>query len=132
MFYSQRAFMTLLIIFCGNASSVNNSFSRFVKTAANTLPFQTISTPNIVIGNTTLPERPARKSAPHKPTKRKFKQTPLSTEYNREYKKRFAWIRYRKITQEAFYAWSKEAQAMRDKALAGQITFKEFKVWLNE
>lgn len=64
--------------------------------------------------------------------KKKIQTDPVVGEYNREYKKRFAWIRYRRITQEAFYAWSKDAQTMRDKALAGKISLDEFKTWLNE
>jgi len=63
--------------------------------------------------------------------KKKIQTNPVIGEYNRQYKKRFAWIRYRRITQEAFYVWSKEAQAMRDKALAGKISLEEFKAWLN-
>jgi len=64
--------------------------------------------------------------------RKKIQTDPDIGEYNRQYKKRFAWIRYRRITQEAFYAWSKEAQAMRDKALAGEISLEQFKAWLNE
>ena len=33
--------------------------------------------------------------------------------YRREYKRRFAWIRAGKISQETFSAWSKEAQKER-------------------
>lgn len=64
--------------------------------------------------------------------KKKILTDPVIGEYNRQYKKRFAWIRYRRITQEAFYAWSKKAQTMRDKALAGEISLEEFKKWLSE
>lgn len=64
--------------------------------------------------------------------RKKIQTNPVIREYNRQYKKRFAWIRYRRITQEAFYAWSKEAQAMRDKALAGEISLEEFKKWLSD
>ena len=35
--------------------------------------------------------------------------------YRREYKRRFAWIRAGKISQEAFSAWSKEAQKEKEK-----------------
>lgn len=64
--------------------------------------------------------------------KKKIQTNPVIGEYTRQYKKRFAWIRYRRITQEAFYAWSKEAQVMRDKALAGEITLEKFKQWLSK
>lgn len=63
--------------------------------------------------------------------KKKIQTDPVIGEYNRQYKKRFSWIRYRRMTQEAFYVWSREAQAMRDKALAGEISLEEFKAWLN-
>jgi hypothetical protein len=63
---------------------------------------------------------------------KKKAESPVLKAYSKAYKKRFAWIRYRRITQEAFYAWSKEAQAMRDKALSREITLEEFKAWLRE
>ena len=41
--------------------------------------------------------------------------------YRREYKRRFAWIRAGKISQEAFSAWSKEAQKEKEKCETGKI-----------
>ena len=50
--------------------------------------------------------------------------------YRREYKRRFAWIRAGKISQEAFSAWSKEAQKEKEKCETGRITKEEFAKWL--
>ena len=50
--------------------------------------------------------------------------------YRREYKRRFAWIRAGKISQEAFSAWSKEAQREKEKCETGKISKDEFTQWL--
>ena len=50
--------------------------------------------------------------------------------YRREYKRRFAWIRAGKISQEAFSAWSKEAQKEKEKCENGKISQGEFVQWL--
>ena len=52
--------------------------------------------------------------------------------YRREYKRRFAWIRAGKISQEAFSAWSKEAQKEKEKCKNGEIDQKEFTKWLKQ
>ena len=52
--------------------------------------------------------------------------------YRREYKRRFAWIRAGKISQEAFSAWSKEAQKEKEKCENGKISQKEFAHWLKQ
>ena len=52
--------------------------------------------------------------------------------YNRVYKKRFAWIKYKKISKEAFYEWSERARVQRDRCLAGEITLEELEKWLRE
>ena len=46
--------------------------------------------------------------------------------YRREYKRRFAWIRAGKISQEAFAVWSKEMQQEKEKCDKGEITVEEF------
>ena len=46
--------------------------------------------------------------------------------YRREYKRRFAWIRAGKISQEAFAAWSKEMQQEKEKCENGELTRDEF------
>ena len=45
--------------------------------------------------------------------------------YRREYKRRFAWIRAGKISQETFSAWSKEAQSEKEKCESGQDLTEE-------
>lgn len=46
--------------------------------------------------------------------------------YRREYKRRFAWIRAGKISQEVFSAWSRQMQQEKEKCDKGEITAEEF------
>lgn len=50
--------------------------------------------------------------------------------YRKEYKRRFAWIRLRKITAEMFYAWSEEARKKKAACERGEMTMEEFEEWL--
>ena len=50
--------------------------------------------------------------------------------YRREYKKRFAWIKAGRITNQQFYDWSERARAEKDKCEQGLISQKEFEDWL--
>ena len=52
--------------------------------------------------------------------------------YRREYKKRFAWIKSGKISQEGFYSWSEEARRQKELCDKGIITLDEFKDWLKK
>ena len=52
--------------------------------------------------------------------------------YRREYKKRFAWIKAGRITDEQFYAWSEQAREMKKKCDREVITLEEFKDWLGK
>lgn len=52
--------------------------------------------------------------------------------YRREYKKRFAWIKAGRITDEQFYAWSEQAREMKKKCDREVITLDEFKDWLGK
>lgn len=56
---------------------------------------------------------------------------PIMQAYKRSYKTHNARIRYGYSTKEEFTAWSKEARAMRDKCIAGEITLDEFTAWLD-
>ena len=47
----------------------------------------------------------------------KITADPVVRAFNKEYKKRFAWIKYKKITNEAFYEWSERARVERDKCM---------------
>ncbi|WMJ75950.1 DUF6076 domain-containing protein [Sedimentibacter sp. MB35-C1] len=50
--------------------------------------------------------------------------------YRREYKKRFGWIKARKIEHDAFYAWSQKAREQKARCEAGEIRLQEFTEWL--
>ena len=52
--------------------------------------------------------------------------------YRREYKKRFAWIKAGRITDEAFYAWSEKAREEKKKCDRDIISLAEFQQWLKE
>ena len=58
------------------------------------------------------------------------KDNPIFSEYRREYKRRFAWIKTGRIDSTVFYAWSAEARQKEAECERGQITFEEFKAWL--
>lgn len=62
--------------------------------------------------------------------RKKAESTPALKVYQREYKKRFAWIKYRKWTKEQFDEWSGQARKLRDEFLAGQLGEKKFLDWL--
>ena len=50
----------------------------------------------------------------------------------REYKRRFAWIKAGRITDEAFYAWSEQARAQKKECDEGAIALEDFQRWLKE
>lgn len=53
-------------------------------------------------------------------------------EYRREYKRRFAWIKAGKLTEEQFAAWHKAAKARKKDCDREAISLDEFKVWLKD
>jgi len=53
-------------------------------------------------------------------------------EYRREYKRRFAWIKAGKITEEQFAAWHKAAKARKKDCDQEIISLDEFKTWLKD
>lgn len=61
---------------------------------------------------------------------RKKADSPALKAYTREYKRRFAWIRYGKTTEEIFYQWAELAKLNRDACLRGEITVEAFLEWL--
>ena len=63
---------------------------------------------------------------------KKQSDDPVFKAYRREYKKRFAWIRAGRITDEQFYAWSEQAREMKKKCDREVITLDEFKDWLGK
>lgn len=58
------------------------------------------------------------------------KDNAVFKEYRREYKRRFAWIRTGKISEEDFSAWSKKAQSKKKECDDEKISLDEFKAWL--
>lgn len=50
--------------------------------------------------------------------------------YRREYKRRFAWIKARKYTEDQFAAWHKAAKARKKECDREVISLDEFKAWL--
>ena len=52
--------------------------------------------------------------------------------YRKEYKKRFAWIKAGRVTDEEFSAWSQQAREQKKKCDRNDITLEEFKRWLAE
>ena len=52
--------------------------------------------------------------------------------YRKEYKRRFAWIKAGRITDQQFYDWSERARAEKDKCEQGLISQKELETWLKE
>ena len=52
--------------------------------------------------------------------------------YRREYKRRFAWIKAGRISDEDFYAWGEQARAQKKKYDEGAITLEAFQRCLKE
>lgn len=52
--------------------------------------------------------------------------------YRREYKRRFGWIRARKIHADDFYKWSELAREQKTKCENGEISMEEFAAWLKK
>ena len=53
-------------------------------------------------------------------------------EYRREYKRRFAWIKVGKLTEEQFADWHKAAKARKKDCDREVISLDEFKAWLKD
>lgn len=52
--------------------------------------------------------------------------------YRKGYKRRFAWIKAGRISDEDFYAWSEQARAQKKKYDEGATTLEDFRRWLKE
>lgn len=50
--------------------------------------------------------------------------------YSKEYKKRFARIKYGKVTKEDFYAWAEKARELRDQCMADTMEYEQFQEWI--
>ena len=62
------------------------------------------------------------------------KQTddPIFKAYRKEYKKRFAWIKAGRVTDEQFYAWSEQAREEKKKCDREIISLEDFQQWLRD
>lgn len=61
---------------------------------------------------------------------RNSKKDLVFSEYRREYKRHFAWIKAGRISEEQFSAWAKQAKAKKHECDAEKISLDEFKAWL--
>ena len=52
--------------------------------------------------------------------------------YRKGYKRRFAWIKAGRISDEDFYTWSEQARAQKKKYDEGATTLEDFRRWLKE
>ena len=62
----------------------------------------------------------------------KQSEDPIFKAYRREYKRRFAWIKAGRITDEQFYAWSEKAREEKKKCDREIISLEEFQQWLRD
>ena len=71
-----------------------------------------------------------RNIAPVQKWAKNSKKDLMFSEYRREYKRHFAWIKAGKISEEQFAAWAKLAKAKKHECDAEKISLDEFKAWL--
>lgn len=71
-----------------------------------------------------------RNIAPVQKWAKNSKKDLVFSEYRREYKRHFAWIKAGKITEEEFAAWAKQAKVKKHECDAEKISLNEFKAWL--
>ncbi len=62
----------------------------------------------------------------------KKKEDEVFKVYRREYKRRFAWIKSKKINREDFYAWAEKARQQKELCDCGEITLDTLKEWLKK
>lgn len=77
-------------------------------------------------------QQTCREAGAFKQWTKKQSDDPVFKAYRKEYKKRFAWIKAGRITDEAFYAWSEKAREEKKKCDRDVITLEEFQQWLAE
>lgn len=71
-----------------------------------------------------------RNIAPVQKWAKNSKKDLVFSEYRREYKRHFSWIKTGKISEEEFFAWAKQAKAKKHECDAEKISLEEFKAWL--
>ena len=77
-------------------------------------------------------EQVCREIGAFKQWTKKQSDDPIFKAYRKEYKRRFAWIKAGRITDEAFYAWSEKAREENQKCDRDIISLAEFQQWLKE
>lgn len=58
-------------------------------------------------------------------------KNPAYEAYSREYKKRFARIKYGKLSKEEFSQWAEVARVQRERCVNGELELQEYAQWLN-
>ena len=77
-------------------------------------------------------EQVCREIGAFKQWTKKQSDDPIFKAYRKEYKRRFAWIKAGRISDEAFYAWSEQARAQKKECDEGTIALEDFQRWLKE
>ena len=76
--------------------------------------------------------KPCRNSAAALKWEQNRQGSLIFKEFRREYKRRFAWIKAGKYTEEEFSDWSRRAREKRTECEEEKITLEEFKGWLKK
>jgi hypothetical protein len=64
--------------------------------------------------------------------KKKIAENPILEAHKKAYRRFNSRVRTKKMTQNEFRMWSDEAAGKRDACLAGELSFEEFVVWLEQ
>ena len=80
----------------------------------------------------TVDRKPCRNSAAALKWEQNRQSDQIFRDYRREYKRRFAWIKAGKYTEDEFSEWSRRAREKRTECEKGKITMEEFKGWLRK
>ncbi len=67
-----------------------------------------------------------------KRSQKKYEENPEYKLYNRAYKKNYARVSSKTITQDEFYYWDNIAKAKRDQVMSGKIGISDFNDWLDQ
>lgn len=73
-----------------------------------------------------------RNIAPVQKWAKNSKKDVVFSEYRREYKRHFAWIKAGKISEEQFAAWAKQAKEKKKECDSDLISLDEFKDWMKD
>jgi hypothetical protein len=62
----------------------------------------------------------------------RLEESPAMQLYQRAYKTRFARIKAKRMSKEAFVVWGEQAREYRDKVMNGEMALEAFDRWLRE